>query len=265
MTAIPKPLVIESLSLEDLKSFQDDQLETAKKWLAEDDNLPSLLFLVTTKDAIPEKMKNGLKVMSNPLEISNLEEVPFDKPVFVTFDLVSTWKNLFHMMMHVPGKHQAILPMLVKSAEDMDIDDPFMRVMRPFMQVSNLHEKDIQALFMRQMILELGAYAFVKMDEAYTLDSPMKEGETKEEAQDRYKDLKSNPKSIECIMVMLETHKYQRMITLPFTREKRDTGKVTGFGEPKIYEVKEGNDNSLTGRFVNMLRPLPEDEKTKWN
>lgn len=264
MTALPKTIIIESLSLEDLKQFQEDQIESAKAFMMEEGRVPSFLFLVTTMSSIPEKFKEHLKVLSEDDTIKQLGDVPEDRPIFVTFDMDTYWKNLYHMMMHVPGKHRAVLPMLVKAGEDANVDDPYMRVMRPFLEISKLHPKDVQALFMRQMILEVGAYAFVKLDEAYIVDRALKEGETADDVTGEGS-IKNHPDSKECIMVFLETHKYQRMVTIPFTRAgPEEDDKVTGFLEPKIIEIG-ADEHSLKGRFVNMLRPLPEEEKTKWN
>lgn len=125
-----------------------------------------------------------------------------------------------------------------------------MRVMRPFLRVAQMDEKDVIAATMRQICDKVDAFASIFHSEAWmrVADSP----ETIERAREH--GLSQDAASVEVVVSSMETHSFTRMILVPIHREPsqtRDGGKVTGFGEPR-------ENSGFEGRLTGFLKPLPE-------
>ena len=245
---------------DDLKRLQDNFVETSKKILLETRRLPSVGFVVTMHKHVEKLFESGYGIEFLDPKTACVRDVHDDAIATLIVDLGMSWKKLYHAVLTVFPKTQDVLPKLLALASAIDVDDPYMRLMRPFMSANQLDEKDIMAATMRQICDKVDAFASIFHSEAWLREA------RREEIDEIYKNspggLADDAKSVEVLISAMETHDFARMITVPILREtsktKRDGGKITGFGERTELVDSLDDSNRLEGRMVRFLKPLKD-------
>ena len=176
-------------------------------------------------------------------------------------DMLLDWKRLYHALIDLMPKARPVLEPMLALANQVRVDDTYMRVMRPFLAHIQMEEKDIVAGVVQQICGKVDAFANIVQSEAWVryVDP------TTETVDEIYKNspegLGQDKKSVEVIVSMMETYEFSRMITVPILRseaksaQNRDGGKITGFGE-SVEHVVPVDETSPVGRFDRMLKPL---------
>lgn len=245
---------------EDLKRLQDSFLENAKKILLEDGRLQPIGFVVTLHKHVDKLLKTGWGVeFLDPKEC--LRDAG-DGVATLIVNLLMDWKRLYHAVLNVFPQTRDILPRLLTLGEVIGADDPYMRLMRPFLKATQMHEKDVIAATMRHICGQVDAFACILHSEAWLrkIDRRTENAEQITKEADA-KGLAQDQKSIEVIFSSMETYDFARMLTVPVHREpseERDAGKVLGFGEPTEALDTPKDNNRLEGRLVRFLKPLKD-------
>lgn len=248
---------------EDLKRMQDNFLKASKEVLLEQDRLRPVGFVVTLHKHVDKLFESGYGVeFIDPKEC--VRRTDDDNVAVLIVDLAMDWKRLYHAVLSVFPKTRDILPRLLAMAESLSVDDAHMRLMRPFLESAQLHEKDVVAATMRQICDKVDAFASIFHSEAW-LRVIDRSAETVEEV---YKNapggLGQDKKSVEVIVSSMDTYNFTRLVTVPIRREpstasnQRDGGKVLGFGSPAESLATPDDNNVLEGRMARFLKQLPE-------
>jgi hypothetical protein len=240
---------------DDLKRMQDHFLEGAKTLLLEQGRLQMVGFVITLHKHVDKLFESGWGIeFLDPKEC--LRDAKDDNIAALIVNLSMNWKRLYHAVLNVYPQTRDVLPQLLALGRTVDVDDPYMRVMRPFLAHTQLDEKDVVAATMRQICDKVEAFACIFQSEAWQRTGTFSE---REEIPDSLED---DAKSIEVVISSMETHDFARMLTVPVHRKpapkakKRDAGKIVGFGE--LLECVDSLDgkNILNGRLVRFLKPL---------
>lgn len=241
---------------EDLKRMQDNMLEGAKTILRESGRFRPVGFVITRHKHIEKLLETGWGVeMIDPKAC--VRDTKDDTIATLILDLLMDPKRLYHAVLNVFPQTRDVLPQLIAIGEAAKVDDPYKRVMRPFLHVTKLDEKDIVAAVMRQVCEKVDAFASIMQSEAWlrVVDST----EDRNKIPDRLGD---DQKSTEVIISTMETHDFVRMVTIPIQRQategsaKRDEGPVVGFGAPDELIDGPNDAHELKGRLVRFLKPL---------
>jgi hypothetical protein len=243
---------------DDLKRMQDDFIEKSKKLLLEHGHMRPMGFIVTLSKHLDKRVESGWGLAFIAPKTASIRDDRDDQFATIVIDLSMNWEKLYHAVLAVFPKTQNVLPELLRMAEEIKVDDPYMRLMRPFMSANRLDEKDVVAAVMRQICDKVDAFASIFHSEAWLRAADS----SKETIDDIYKNapngLEHDQKSVEIIVSTMETHVFARMVTVPILRKpskkKRDGGKVIGFGEPT--QMIDSPDNKLEGRMARFLKPL---------
>lgn len=237
---------------DDLKRLQDGFLESSKRILLEHGRLVPVGFVITLHKHLDALFESGYGLeFIDPK--SALRDTNDDTIATLIIDLSMNWKKLYHAVLAVFPKTQSVLPNLLALGAEIKVDDPYKRVMRPFMTATHLDEKDIIAATMRQICDKADAFASIFHSEAW------QRALGPEEKADKISDLGADVKSVEIIVSSMETYSFARMVTVPIHRaapkKKRDDGKVKGFGQPNEMIDRPENNNVLGGRMFRFLKP----------
>lgn len=234
---------------DDLKHLQDNLLEDSKNALLKHGQIGPVGFVVTRHKRLDKLFASGYGV-----EFINPSACVHDAkdPTIVTLhiDLAMDWKKLYHAVLAVFPKTQSILPSLLLLGTKVRADNPYKRVMRPFLSSTQINEKDVIAALMRQICDRTDALACIFHSEAW-----QRYVEPGEEVPDDFGD---DTRSIEVLISSMETYALARMITVPVHRatpqKKRDDGKVESFGDPIEVIDRSDNHNTLEGRLMRFLK-----------
>jgi hypothetical protein len=244
---------------DDLKHMQDGFLDGAKK-IIRGGRLRPVSFIVTMHHHLDKLAGTGWGVEFIDFK-SCLRDDNNDKSAVLILDMLLEWKRLYFALIELMPKAGPVLEPMLDLANQAQVDDPYMRVMRPFLAHMQMEEKDIVAGVVQQLCGKLDAFASIVQSEAWArhIDT------TTETVDEIYKNspegLGQDKKSVEVIVSTMETYEFTRMITVPVLRDqkksahKRDGGKVTGFGEAAEYVVPF-DEKGTVGRFDRMLKPL---------
>ena len=243
---------------DDLKNMQDHFLEGAKAIVKESGRLRPVGFVITLRRHLDKLFESGwaLEIIDPKSCVIDGQD---DKVAAVILDLLMDWKRMYHAVLNVFPKTRDILPPMVALAEQLKVDDPHKRVMRPFLAQAQLDDKDVIAATMRHVCAQAEAFACIMQSEAWVRVIDPAEDPDKISAR-----LGDDPKSTEVVYSAMETYEFTRMITVPVHREassakkskKRDDGRVVGFGEPAEGIDAPDNTNVAEGRFARFLKPL---------
>jgi hypothetical protein len=174
------------------------------------------------------------------------------------------YKRLYHAVLTVFPKTRDILPRLLALGQAVGADDPYMRLMRPFLKSQELDAKDVSAAVMRQICDKVDAFACIMHSEAWKRNAKSTADMEKISKFAETHSLGEDMESVEVVISTMETYDFARMLTAPIHRKpsknskQRDTGKVLGFGETDDHVAEQGGKNVLEGRLVRFLKPLPE-------
>jgi len=239
---------------DDLKRMQDSFLEVPRELLLKHGHMDPTGYVVTLHRHLDRLFESGYAAeFIDPAKC--LRDSKDDTIVTLVIDLSMTWKKLYHAVLTVFPQTQGMLPGLLALGAEIEVDDPYKRVMRPFLEAARLDEKDIIAALMRQICDKVAAFASLFYSEAWLC--VVEPGKNCDEIP---AGLGKDAKSVEVLISVLETHEFARMITVPVLRvpskKKRDGGKVKGFGELIEKIVVPGDSNKLEERLMRFLKPL---------
>ena len=240
---------------DDLKRLQEHFLEGAKTILRERGRLRPTGFIITLHKHVEKLFESGWGIEFIDPKTACVR-VDGDDTATLVIDLLMDWKNLYHAVVTVFPETKDVLSPMITLAETIAVDDPYMRVMRPFLAQTQMDEKDVIAATMRHVCEKVDAYASIFQSEAWmrvvNLD--------KEREADVPQSLGDDAKSIEIVISSMETYGFTRMLTLPIQREggkkKSDAGKVVGFGDLVEGLDTPDNTNVVDGRLMHFLKPL---------
>ena len=246
---------------DDLKHMQDSHFETAKGIMASGEPVLPVGFVMTTRANIDKMHESGWGIeFVDPKDVIIHNTTKGDEVVGLMVPLAWDSERLFYMVRKLWPDTQGALDMVYKMAKDMDLEDPFTRVMRPFMQATNLDEKDVMAAMMRELCEKTDAFAAILISEAWTRE--VGKDEIDEDGLPR--NLANDMKAVEVVMCTLESRNITRMVTIEVKRGpspdgERDSGPFVGFGQLKEMCVDNRDPKTrLEGRLVRFLKPLPE-------
>lgn len=245
------------LTEDDLKRMQDGFIEGSKKLLLKRGHIGPLGFVVTLHKHLDRLFESGYGIEFIDPASSCVRDPKDDAIATLVIDLSMNWKKLYHAVLTVFPKMQASLPDLLAIGAETKVDDPYMRLMRPFMVATRLDEKDIIAATMRQICDKASAFASIFHSEAW-----QRTAGPEEDRSQIPNNLGDDEKSIEVLISTMETYAFARMIATPIHRapappsnkKQRDDGKVEGFGEPTERIDRPGGNNRLEGRLSRFLK-----------
>lgn len=247
---------------DDLKHMQDGFLDGAQKILRMHGQLRPVGFIVTMHNHIDKLYESGFGLEFIDFK-SCMRDDRDDKYAVLILDMAMDWKRLYHATLTLMPKARAALEPLLKLAQTIEVDDPYLRVMRPFLAHMEMEEKDIVAATMQHICGKVDAFASIMQSEAWL--RYVDPGETVDEIyKNAPKSLGQDQKSVEVIVSTMETYAFTRMVTVPILRkpskhkdpQKRDKAKITGFGDPDERIDASEDKSDLVGRFVRFLKPL---------
>lgn len=241
------------MTKDDLKGLQDHLLAKAQVILQQSDHLRPAGFVVTLHKHLDKLFESGYGVeFLDPKQL--LSDDPDGIAVLIV-DLLMGWKRLYHAILSLFPPMRDVLPGLLEIGVAAEVDDPYMRVVRPFLSAAQLDEKDITIGTVRQICDKTDAFACIYQSEAWIRMVRSSDREAVEGV--RQNGLSQDAKAIEVVLSTMEAHDFGRSLMMPIEREpssdpsKRDQGKVRGFGTPK-------ETGAMQGRVANFLKPLPE-------
>ena len=238
---------------EDLKRVQDHFLEGAKKLLLEHGRLRPVGFVITLHKNVEKLFESGYGIEF--IDPAACVRADGDATTTLVIDLLMDWKRLYHAVVTVFPQTKGVLSPMITLAETMAVDDPYMRVMRPFLAQTRMDEKDVIAATMRHVCEKVDAYASIFQSEAWMRVVGAEENEA-----DVSQNLGADAKSIEAVISSMETYDFARMLTVPIQREgskkKRDASKVVGFGDLAEGLDTLDNTNVVDGRLTRFLKLL---------
>ena len=246
---------------DDLKRMQDGFIKGSKEILLETGHLRPIGFVVTLHKHVDKLFESGYGLEFIDPKTACVRDAQDDQIATLIVDLAMSWKKLYHAVLTVFPKTQSILPNLLAIGSTIEVDDPYKRLMRPFMETAQLDEKDIMAATMRQICDKVEAFASIFHSEAW-----LRAVASREDLDEVYKNapggLSQDKQSVEVFISSMETYEFVRIITVPILRapskKKRDDGKIVGFGELTQMIDSPSDRNELEGRMVRFLKPLPE-------
>ena len=245
---------------DDLKHMQDGFLDAAKKILRVSRHLRPVGFVVTMHKHLDKLSETGWGVEFIDFG-SRMSDDRDDAYAVLILDMAMDWKRQYHAVVSLMPEAAASLKPLLELAERLGVDDPHMRVMRPFLAHVQMDEKDVIAATMRHVCNKVDAFACVMQTEAWLRVVGPTEDAARVEAA-AAEGLGRDAKAVEVVASSMDTHDFARMLTVPIRRapsKQRDGGKVLGFGEPSEAVVTADDpNNKIEGRFVRFLKPLPE-------
>lgn len=243
---------------EDLKRIQDHFLEGGKEIFRERGHLHPVGFVITLHKHVEKIFETGwgLEIID---PASCVRDGQDDRIATLILDLRMDWKRMYHAVLNVFPQTRDVLPSMIALAAEVEVDDPYKRVMRPFLQATQLDEKDIIAATMRHVCGQVDAFASILQSEAWARAVDPSDKEAIRNAEQH--GLRQDSQAVEIIISSMETYEITRLLMLPVQREvtthatQRDEGKVIGFGS--VGEKLDTPANMhANDRFVNFLKPL---------
>ena len=243
------------MTSDDLKRMQDHFLEGAKQILREQGHLQPIGFVITLHKHVDKLFESGYGIEFIDPKTACMR-VADDDTVALILDLLMDWKRMYHAAVTVFPQTRDVLSPLIDLAKTAAVDDPYMRVMRPFLAHAQMDEKDIITATMRHVCEKVDAYASIFHSEAWLRAVDL----NNESEADIPQNLGDDAKSVEVVISSMETYNFTRMLTVPIQRaaskKQRDAGKIVSFGERTEHLDTPNDTNVAGGRFVRFLKPL---------
>jgi hypothetical protein len=248
---------------DDLKRLQDNFFATSKQIILEGTSLRPVGFVVTLQKHVDQLFDSGYGIEFLDPKTAILRDAQDDAVATLIVDLVMDYRRLYHAVLTVFPKTRDLLPRLLVLGQAASVDDPYMRLMRPFLENTGLDAKDVAAAVMRQICDKVDAFASIMHSEAWKRHTASPEDMEKLREFAKTHSLGEDQKSVEIVVSAMETYDFTRMLTAPIHREpskdpkRRDAGKVLGFGETDDSVAEQDGKNVIEGRMARFLKPLP--------
>ena len=247
-----------------LYGWQDQLLTTAKAILKSDGYLDPFVWILTYPDLVPPEMRKTLRPLELGQTWGNQPKDGFTLAVLPQrYDFENLHRIIETRMLGEEGRAAALMAhAMAKGLPGYTLERYHRSFVKAFMDGSGCNDKDIMAAEIRGVLKDLAAVAYVKQDDALTVETSAEPGSPVKDVRSQYaKDLADEPRSVECIMSILEYGAGARLVAQPYHRRRKLEGKVKSFGQPRIIGVDRGG-KELAGRFVWMLdteRPKSEE------
>lgn len=240
---------------EDLKRIQDTFFTGGQAILRTHSRLAPIGFIITMSKHVDKLFEHGwaLEILDRK---ACLRDPKDDAIATLIVDLSMNYKKLYHSICILSPQAKIVLESVFQLAKSMEIQDPYKHIVRPYLEHTKTHSKDVMAATMRHICGHVDAFASIFQCEAWfrTVDT-FKEDESKVP-----RDLGNDAQAIEAVYSTMETYEFTRMLTLPIKREPsnkgRDAGNVIGFGDLIEGVDAIDNGNVTSGRFTGFLKPL---------
>lgn len=238
--------------IDGLIKWQDDILEVSKKNLRKDGYLRSTAFFLTEAMNLDEDLKHKSLALDkdtdgkiHPVAMSEIPTKPTDT-IVVVLDLAFGPEQVIEILKECnPPEIAALLTNIEEQGRKMGASNPSEILGKAILSSPKMNIKNIITMAIENVIRRTEAIAYIKVDEAWTI-------ERKENEESGNEDLSMNPNSKEAIMSLLETDGYTRAVSVPFRRNRPKTGRIIGF-DPHRISVEGENGGSLTGRFAHLF------------
>ena len=242
---------------EDLKRVQDHFIDVGKTLLLESGQLHPLGFIVTLHKHVDKLFEHGwaFEIVDPKACVRDPGD---DQIATLVVDLLMDYQRLYGAVVNVFPQTRGVLERMVSLARSIEVDDPYMRVMRPFLAHARMHEKDVIAATMRHLCDKVDAFASIFQSEAWLRTVDLHQ----ETEADVPQSLADDTKAVEVVISSMETYDVTRRVRTPSLREKaqgkqkRYEGKVLGFGESADRIDAADNTAIAKGRFTRFLKPL---------
>lgn len=240
---------------EDLKRIQDTFFTGGQAILRTHSRLAPIGFIITMSKHVDKLFEHGwaLEILDRK---ACLRDPKDDAIATLIVDLSMNYKKLYHSICILSPQAKGVLEPMINLARSIAVDDPYKRVVRPFLERTHTDTKDVMAATMRHICGHVDAFASIFQCEAWfrTVDT------SKEDESTVPRDLGDDAQAIEALYSTMETYEFTRMLTLPIKREfsdkGRDEGKIRGFGDVIEGVDAVDNGNITSGRFTGFLKPL---------
>ena len=240
------------MTIEDLKKFQDNMMDSGKRILVETKHLVPMFFVLTRKMEIDPWLRGTVLDASTMEPPEKMDEMPGD---FIVLMIPSDWhdpETLLHMIKYLcddPAKAEASFAVLRLMAPMYNVaGNATEHIVNAFQKMTGLSPKNIIASFVKKLCQKTEAIAYVQVCEAWVRDNIKDRSAIPESLHD-------DPEAQEVLMCSMETNKsYTRFIREHFTRSERDKGDIVGWGKKEVMEDTGADGNRLTGRFFGFIR-----------
>lgn len=240
-----------------LEAWQDAALERARRVLKLQKRVIGTVEVLAVKALVEPKIREKLQALRPSVEF---RDAPEDQlcllvaPATQFHDDSLCVEAIRDLVLTPEGRDSVngFLGISLALAERANVPNPWHSIKNALLSRLGLHEKDVWAAWFKDFLRRSGALAYVKIDEAYTLNIVAHPGKTHKEIRAMYpRDLSDCEAASECLTVALESKLFCRNIDLPFTRTVRNTGRVRSWGEQRVLDSRKGA--QLGGRFYNLL------------
>lgn len=241
--------------------IQDHFFEISKQILLSEGRLMPVAFVVTDGSCVDNALED------NTFQIEALDDkdlfkaMPADARAILMVPMLHTDKELlFHLTKLVPQleEHFKTALQVGRTVFKLTEEQLFTHTLQAALDVMRIGRKDVQSAILRSLCEKVKAFAVIFNSEAYSVDL-RKEGQA---PVDFSKSLQDDPTSIESLTSQMETSSFKRMVLANIKREKdapgapRDSGKVLGFEDRPEMLDREGSEEKLSGRFIDLLQPV---------
>lgn len=243
---------------DELKQMQDNHIEIAKQILLESRQLCQIGFVITKRDQVDALFDSGFGIEFLDVKDVLKKDSPEEEIVVLAVDMSTDYQKLFYVVCQLyPKVAPTIQGLLEVGRRDWKLaeSEVYGHIMKPFLQISGLLDKDLTAGVMRLICEKVNAFAAIHISEGWKprMDVP------REQLPDYLGD---DPASVEVVVCSMDAYEFRRMVVIPILRgpspdpNKRDGGEVLGFGEvDEMVDNKDGV-NQIKGRFANFLKPF---------
>lgn len=259
-----------TLTADDLTAFQDECVAAVKDGAGLEHEIAPVVFILALR-ATYERVLATVEATGQE-QIQTLEPGDGGDLIAAGFSMSSAPLNLFAQLMLIPGPHVRLLRELEAAGmKELGLarDDSRAMALQGIQYVAAakgepLDVKAIQAKFIRTLIEMAGAFAYVKVDEAWVnrarataqgaLDakttSLLMRSPTDEELEAMG--------AVEVAAINMETAAFQRVVLLPIVRGPRgadgERGVIASFGEATIHDTRDPGMKPLASRFAGLMR-----------
>ena len=246
----------------EMVEIQDTYLEFGKEMLRKHGALSGVTFAISHKDLLP-KDASTLRMQSVDGE-ADLECKDGVENVIVAAPVPNTPLEFCGAIIKLaPEAVASTVRTAIELAKacgvwEADPQGACEKILNGVKASTGMDDKDLQTRLLMAFLEKVGAYAYVHMDEAWTVAASNADALKAINAA-RTQSLADHPDRQECIVSMLVSRTRQRAVTLPFTRDENNNPVI---GEPMVHETDSSEGFKVSGRLTELL---PEVDPTALN
>lgn len=249
----------------ELKRYQEHVLTVAKVQLMKRRRYYPMAFILARLMGVDQHVRARCVRVEDWAAMEDDGSTPMQLASFVvplSYDDPATLVGYLKMLGQDPEASSAMFDRLLSLGHAAEVNAE-----KRILDLLNKHYgwdgKDIAARFLKEMCRRTEAIAIVKVDEVWHRTAHAAIGSSPEQIRAGIPaSLAEDPLATEALMCSMETPEFVRALVQPFTRRKRDTGKVSGFGQAvEMVDDFAASDTELAGRFVGFLPGHAERSK----